>query len=65
MFWSVCLSVHRLLTGKPILNAEDAWNSTEILHSMGCDTVVITSTHLGYDDYLMAFVSSRKGNITH
>lgn len=56
-------SVDRLLTGKPILNAEDAWNSIETLHSMGSDTVVITSTHLGYDNYLMAFASSRKGKI--
>uniref|UniRef100_A0A1B6ED04 Pyridoxal kinase n=1 Tax=Clastoptera arizonana TaxID=38151 RepID=A0A1B6ED04_9HEMI len=52
-----------LLTGKPILDAEDAWTAIENLHSAGCTTVVISSTHLGYDNYLLAFGSTMKGKI--
>ncbi|XP_046664502.1 pyridoxal kinase-like [Homalodisca vitripennis] len=50
-----------LLTGKPILDADDAWTVIDNIHSMGCPSVFLSSAHLGYDDYLLGFASRVSG----
>uniref|UniRef100_A0A1B6MA51 Pyridoxal kinase n=1 Tax=Graphocephala atropunctata TaxID=36148 RepID=A0A1B6MA51_9HEMI len=50
-----------LLTGKPILDADDAWTVIDNIHSMACQSVFLSSAHLGYDDYLLGFASRISG----
>lgn len=52
-----------LLTGERINNANDAWLAIDSLHQKGCKTVVISSSDLGDDEYLLSLASSiGKGN---
>ncbi|XP_026276605.1 pyridoxal kinase [Frankliniella occidentalis] len=46
-----------ILTGKPVKSVEDAWEATAVLHNMGPQTVVISSSELGDDDSLLCLAS--------
>ncbi|XP_066991188.2 pyridoxal kinase isoform X2 [Anabrus simplex] len=50
-----------LLTGLKINNEADAWKAVEHLHSQGVKTVVLSSTELGTEDYLLGLASSVSG----
>jgi hypothetical protein len=40
---------------------EDAWRALDVLHAKGPHTVVLSSTELGSDDYLLGLASSHIG----
>jgi pyridoxine kinase len=50
-----------LLTDVKINNVEDAWKAVDVLHSKGCRTVVVSSTELGNEKYLLALASNKVG----
>ena len=51
-----------LLTGMEISSLEDAWKAIEILHSEGCNTVVLSSSVLGDHENMLALASKKNGN---
>jgi pyridoxine kinase len=50
-----------LLTDVKINNVDDAWKAVDVLHSKGCRTVVVSSTELGNEKYLLALASNKVG----
>lgn len=50
-----------LLTGIKVNCIEDAWKAIDILHEMGCKTVVISSSQLADDKSLLCLASSTVG----
>jgi len=51
-----------LLTETKITTLDDAWNAVDLLHQKGCKTVVLSSTELGNEEYLLAIASSKAGD---
>ncbi|XP_065362589.1 pyridoxal kinase [Calliphora vicina] len=51
-----------LLTEMKITNEADIWNAVQWFHDRGIDTVVISSSDLGKDGELRAFLSKRNGS---
>lgn len=49
-----------ILTGMKITFG-NIWQAIDLLHTKGCQTVVITSAELAIPNYLTVFGSSRKG----
>lgn len=54
----------RRLTGVTITNVVEAWQAMELLHAKGPHTVVLSSTELGSNDYLLGLASSYAGELT-
>lgn len=50
-----------LLTDRKITSIADAWEAVDILHTKGCKTVVLSSSELGDDDYLLGLASKKTG----
>lgn len=50
-----------LLTDMKINCVDDALNAIDILHKYGCQTIVLSSTELGNNDYLLALASTKIG----
>lgn len=53
-----------LLTERKIASVADAWEAVEALHARGCKTVVLSSSELGGDDYLLGLASTKNGRFT-
>lgn len=51
-----------LLTERKITSVADAWDAVELLHAKGCKTVVLSSSELGGDNYLLGLASNKNGN---
>lgn len=51
-----------LLTDRKIGSVEEAWEAIEILHGKGCKTVVLSSSELGDENYLLGLASSKNGD---
>lgn len=54
-----------LLTGNKVASVADAWRSMQWFHERGVQTVALSSTDLGSDEELLAFLShqdSKCGN---
>jgi len=51
-----------LITGQKIVKVEDVWNACEWFHSRGVATVVLSSTDLGGDNKLLAFLSHKNSS---
>nr|CAD7411266.1 unnamed protein product [Timema poppensis] len=58
MKWS---SKTQLLTGKKISSVKDAWDAIGIFHDMKINTVVLSSTELGTEQFLLGLASSIAG----
>lgn len=52
-----------LLTDKKITSEEEARAVMELLHDMGPATVILSSTELGNEEFLLGLASSRKGGV--
>nr|CAD7576974.1 unnamed protein product [Timema californicum] len=50
-----------LLTGKKISSVKDAWDAIGIFHDMKINTVVLSSTELGTEQFLLGLASSIAG----
>ncbi|CAB3373844.1 Hypothetical predicted protein [Cloeon dipterum] len=50
-----------LLTGTKMNNKEEAWEAVRLLHAKGPKTVILSSTELGSEDYLLALASYSDG----
>nr|CAD7447503.1 unnamed protein product [Timema bartmani]CAD7461398.1 unnamed protein product [Timema tahoe] len=50
-----------LLTGKKISSVKDAWDAIGIFHEMKINTVVLSSTELGTEQFLLGLASSIAG----
>lgn len=50
-----------LLTGKAIETIDDAWKAIDILHNKGCKTVVMSSSELGNEEFLLGMASTKIG----
>jgi pyridoxine kinase len=51
-----------LLTGMTIVNENDAWRGMKWFHDKGVKTVALSSSEIGGEDNLIAFLSSKKPN---
>lgn len=51
-----------LLTEKKITTEDDVWSAVQWFHDRGIDTVVISSSELGTENELRAFLSKKNGN---
>lgn len=51
-----------LLTERKITSIAEAWEAVELLHQKGCKTVVLSSSELGGESYLLGLASSKSGN---
>ncbi|XP_017465856.1 PREDICTED: pyridoxal kinase [Rhagoletis zephyria] len=51
-----------LLTEKKISNENDVWSAVQWFHDRGIDTVVISSSELGKENELRAFLSKKNGS---
>lgn len=51
-----------LLTGKKIITEQDVWNACEWFHEKSVSTVALSSTDLGGDNKLLAFLSHKVSN---
>lgn len=51
-----------LLTGKKIVNEDDVWSACSWFHSRGVSKVVLSSTNIGGDNKLIAYLSSQDKN---
>lgn len=50
-----------LLTERKITSVAEAWEAVELLHAKGCKTVVVSSSDLGDENYLLGLASSKNG----
>lgn len=53
-----------LITGHKIISEADVWSATSWFHEKGVGTVVLSSTDLGGDNKLLAFLSHKNGERT-
>lgn len=51
-----------LLTEKKITNEDDIWSAVQWFHDRDIETVVISSSELGRENELRAFLSKKNGN---
>lgn len=51
-----------LLTDRKISSISEAWDAINVLHEKGCKTVVLSSTELGDENFLVSLASSKLGN---
>lgn len=54
-----------LLTDTKISNEDDAWKAMGWFHNKGVKTVAISSTDLGGEKSLLAFLSHKEGNFIY
>lgn len=52
-----------LLTDRKIASVSEAWDAIDLLHEKGCKIVVLSSTELGDENFLLGLASSNAGKI--